>query len=295
MAEEQLGSGSARRTYRAPAFRQRHGQPRRGVRKRLRGFFGLSSPAGRGKLGDGGESVGCKSVKDRAMRHIPRLAVFLLVVGLVLPVLAADEKKPDPKKDLDKHVNTEKTIKAGQLTGKILQIYESKKTLRLQVQIPQLNQGAVANYANYQQQYALALARGDRNGAANALRNMAVQEANLYTMQPKDVELTATEDVKVRLLYPPPQFDDKGKIKKYTPKELKELKGPDPKLPGYTGEFSDLQQDQIVQVTLVKKKGETPPVKPIGKKGKDADVELLKEELPPISLIVVDNSNNMGK
>ncbi len=124
------------------------------------------------------------------------------------------------------------------------------------------------------------------------MQNMARQEANLITYQAKDVELQTTDDVKVRLVNPPVAFDDKGKIKKYTQKELQELKGNDPKLPGYNGEFSDIQTEQIVQVTLVRKKGE-PSAKPM-KKGKDADMELLKDELPPVSLIVVVNPP-MGK
>jgi hypothetical protein len=223
------------------------------------------------------------------MRHVSRLAAFLLMLGLVLPLLAADAKK-----DLDKNVNTEKTIKAGQLIGKVVAVYESKKALRLQVQVPVLNQNAIVAYAQAEQQYRQAALTGNRNGMVSALQNMARQEANLYTYQAKEVELQTTDDLKVRLLHPPAAFDDKGRIKKYTAKELKELKGSDPKLPGYSGEFSDLQTDQVIQVTLVRKKGET-PVKPAGKKGKDADVELLKEELPPISLIVVDNSSNMNK
>jgi hypothetical protein len=228
------------------------------------------------------------------MRHVPRWAASLLALGLVLPLLAADDKKPDARKDLDKNANTEKTIKAGQLTGKIVGIYESKKSLRLQVQVPALNPGAVTAYAQAELQYRQAAIQGNRQGMISALQNMARQEANLYTFQPKEVELQTTEDLKVRLLHPPAQFDDKGRIKKYTPKELKELKGTDPKLPGYSGDFSDLQTEQIIQVTLVRKKGE-PPVKPVGKKGKDADMELLKDELPPISLIVVDNSPTMDK
>jgi hypothetical protein len=253
------------------------------------------------------------------------LVAFLLLLGLVLPVLAAedkkpdakaddkkadvkpdekkadakpDEKKPDAKKDLDKPPPpppAERGTKVGPFNGKVMAVYEAKKSLRIQIQVPTLNQGAVTAYAQAELQYQQAAARRDANGMRNALTNMARQEANLYTMQAKDFELTTTDEVKVRLLHPPVAFDDKGKLKKYTQKELKELKGNDPKLPGYSGEFSDIQTDQVVQVTLLRKKSET-PVKPIGKKGKDADMELLKDtELPPISLIVVDNGNPMGK
>ena len=115
---------------------------------------------------------------------------------------------------------------------------------------------------------------------------MTQAQQSLYTVQKitKDVEVQAVDDVVVRLLNPRGQFDEKGKIKKYTAKELKELRG-DSKLPGYKGEFSDLAVDQIVSLTLVRKKSETP--KPIKPKGKDADVDLMADLLPQASVIVV--------
>jgi hypothetical protein len=63
------------------------------------------------------------------------------------------------------------------------------------------------------------------------------------------------DDVKVRTKNPPVAYDDKGNKKKYTAKELKELKG-DSKLPGYSAEFNDLKQNQVVEVSLVRKKSD---------------------------------------
>lgn len=223
------------------------------------------------------------------MRAISRLAVLLAAALMVLPLWAADEKKPDAKKDIDKTAaNTEKTVKAGVIAGKILAIVESKKSLRVQItlQVPKFNQGAANAIAQAQIQYAQAAARRDLNGMASAQRTMAQNEANLITLQSvtKDLEIGTTDDFQVRLANPPPQFDEKGKIKKYTAKELKELRG-DSKLPGYKGEFSDLAIDQIVSLTLVRKKSDTP--KPIKPKGKDADVDLMADLLPQASVIVV--------
>jgi hypothetical protein len=234
------------------------------------------------------------------MRHIPRVAAFFLAVGFVLPLLAADEKKaPDPKKDLDKNPSAPKVNKVGEATGKVVAVYESKKMLRLQVQVPQLNQGAVAAIAQAEAQLQIYAATRNIGGIQGAQRTILQNQANLYTLHPKDFELQTTEDLKVRLNNPPPKFDDKGKIKKYTAKELKEMKGPDPKLPGYSGEFSDLQTEQIIQVTLVRPKGEK-PVKPLPRpkiKGKDADMELLHDELPQVSqiLVISDPNANAGK
>lgn len=69
----------------------------------------------------------------------------------------------------------------------------------------------------------------------------------------KDVELTVDEAVKIRLKDLPIAFDDKGRPRQYTAEELREKKGPDPRLPGYAGDFSELKPGQLVRVSLGKK------------------------------------------
>jgi hypothetical protein len=96
----------------------------------------------------------------------------------------------------------------------------------------------------------------------------------------QNVEMPLVDDVKVRLRNPPANFDDKGKPKKYTQKELAELKGPDKKLPGYTGALEDLKSGQIVTVYLVKKAGPLP-------KGVTAK-EIPPEYKPQVSMIVIE-------
>ena len=71
----------------------------------------------------------------------------------------------------------------------------------------------------------------------------------------QDVKVMTIDDVKIRTKNPPVAYDDKGNKKKYTAKELKELKG-DSNLPGYTAEFNDLKQNQVVEVSLVRKKSD---------------------------------------
>jgi hypothetical protein len=70
----------------------------------------------------------------------------------------------------------------------------------------------------------------------------------------QDVDFQATEDVKVRTLAPPEQFDEKGKPKKYTKEELKELKGKDRLLPGFESSPEKLEAGQTVKVTLAARK-----------------------------------------
>ncbi len=104
---------------------------------------------------------------------------------------------------------------------------------------------------------------------------------NLFTIkeQHKDLELRPVEDLKVRTLQPPLQFDDKGNPKKYTAKELKELKG-DEKLPGYTGDLESLRPNQTVMVVVVR-----PKPAPGGKK--DGPEDGLADDKKPLARMVV--------
>src|SRR5438105_4531354 len=79
-------------------------------------------------------------------------------------------------------------------------------------------------------------------------------------------------------------------------KDLDALRGPDKKLPGFMAEFSDVQQDQLIQVSLVRKK-DAPKVvvKPKKGKDKDADLDPLADNLPQVSMIVILREPPPGK
>jgi hypothetical protein len=219
------------------------------------------------------------------MRRI--FSFVLLGVPLLLLVgsLGGAPTKDD-KKDADK--NTAKNIAAGEVVGKVMNIYEDKRRLRIQVTIqqPKLNQGAYNALIQAQAQYQQAAARRDVNGMTNAQRSMLQNQANLYQIESKtqDLEVTATDEAVVRTLRPKDEFDDKGRPKKFTKKELDELRGEDKKLPGYKAEFGDLTNDMIVRLQLVKKKDA--PKAPV-KKGKDADIDVLADNEPKASMIVI--------
>jgi hypothetical protein len=170
----------------------------------------------------------------------------LLLVG---PAHAQKEKDKDKDPDKDKT----QWVKVAAIQGKVTAVYEDKRKLRVQIQVPTLQP--------YGRSYKIA-------------------------MQAKDVEVQAIDDVVVRLSYPKPDFDDKGRPKKYTKAELKELKG-DSKLPGYKAEFGDVQTDQIVSLTIVRRKGVSavPKKKATPRKGKgkdnDADLDVLAEDTTP--------------
>jgi hypothetical protein len=230
------------------------------------------------------------------MRGILHGAVAVVLGLAVLPAFAADDKKadadkkdaPDAKKDPDKKdVNTKDSLKAGELVGKLTNVDETKKAIKLQITIeyPELNVGEAQALAQSERDLAVAQAKRDFQGVLNAQNAMAQHQAKLYNVksQTKDLDLQTIEDVKVRLANPPPQYDAKGNIKKLTEAEKKELKGPDPSLPGYQAEFANLHNEQFVKVTLVKKK-DAPKHPP---KGKDLDPEALLENLPQISMIEI--------
>ena len=213
------------------------------------------------------------------MRRTLQWAGLFLALGFVLPsATAADKDKPVVA--ADKKEAAAKMIAAGELTGKIVNVEQEKKAFTVEVtvtyQVP--DPGAIQNLANIRAQ--MATARD-----INTIRNLQVQllQAQAKMMQTKrethNVDIEASDDVKVRLKDPPVTFDDKGNPKKYTAKELKELKG-DSKLPGYPGDFDSLHQDQLVQVQLAKMK-ETP------KKGKDKDADALNEANKPIATMIM--------
>lgn len=91
-------------------------------------------------------------------------------------------------------------------------------------------------------------------GGAAGLRNMiqgkggaAAAAANV------DYELTTAEGVKVRIKELQMEFDEKGRVKKYTPEELKKRKGDTPeeqKLSGYKIDYNVLKPGDVIQVSL---------------------------------------------
>lgn len=203
------------------------------------------------------------------------LGAALLTIGMIaLPLCAADEKgekKPAEAKKDNPYVNV------GQLVGVIESVEESKRSLRIDMKKKMVD--PIAKDAYVEAMKALRKARTQQERIAAAQQVQSAQ-MKLYT---NVLELQTTDDVVVRVAQPPAQFDEKGRVKKYTAKELRELKG-NTKLPGYSGEFSNLRQRQIVQVTLVKKKE---AMRARGAKGKDADTGLLNDNLPMVGMVIV--------
>ncbi len=165
------------------------------------------------------------------------------------------------KKAEDKNAKSdpkEKWIPAGQVVAVLKEVRESDKSVVLSIQT--------------QNSY------------------YSPQAKRVVPAKMEDIELLLKDDVKIRQFNPPEAFDDKGRPKKYSTKELKELKGDDLKTPGYPADFSDLISQSIVNVTLMQK-----PQKPVrggnsglvGVAGKKEDPELAREMRPKIASIVI--------
>jgi len=229
------------------------------------------------------------------------MALAVPAILLTGPFVSAQKKPLD--KDLDK--NSEKMIRAGQLVGQVVSVYEDKKKIRLKVGqvVQEFNPSAAQAMQNAQVQLAQAQRQRPINYQSIRSAQLAMAQAQaqpLYKakMVWQEGEVQVMDDAIVRSRHPRLEFDDKGRPKKPTPKELKELKGTDPKLPGYKAEFGDIQPEQVIMVQLVRKKGAgggAAPVKaPKGKgkmkEGEAADLlkDVLSENEPQASMIVIE-------
>jgi len=249
-------------------------------------------------------------------RAISWLAVLALPAAVLLGSPAhAQKKKGAADKDLDDK-NSQKMIKAGVLVGRVNNIYEASRKIQLKVAVPvtTLNAGAVSGMQQAQVAMAMARARRDVVGMRQAQLQLMLNQAGLYKIDVKtvDVEVEALDDVVVRTARPKADFDDKGRPKKLNKAQLKELRG-DPKEPGYglgyKAEFGDVAVDQIIRVQLVRKKPEKgevkpkakPKAKPKGKKGKAKDddemgaADLLGDNTPQVSMIVIIGEASSGR
>jgi hypothetical protein len=228
------------------------------------------------------------------MRRFLRWIPWTLVLALALPVLAADDKdakdkKKDPdqkkdakdkKKDAAAELKTkpEKISYGARFIAKLTKVEgTSQQDFTVQISIKYLEPNLQAQAQLLQKQQQLLLKQRQimltRNPfVRQQLLLQLIQQAqgqpqNLYNVKEikKDIDLRAAEDMKVRTLQPPVEYDDKGNLKKYTPKELKELRGKG-NLPGYTADFDSLREGQIVKVYLAKPKAK--PKKKVEKKDK---------------------------
>jgi hypothetical protein len=182
-------------------------------------------------------------------RSFPWLSLFALFL-ILLPALAADDSsEATTKKQVDKLTKSGKSF-----IGKLVKIDADKRILTVEGKVPKQDPQTAQHLANLQRQ--LIDAQRHRNPLDRVTQSNRIQleiekaTANLYKDQ--KIELDAPEEMKVRTMLLPVEFDDKGKPRRLTEKEKRELKGPDSSLPGYTADFDSLKPDETVEVYLAK-------------------------------------------
>jgi hypothetical protein len=211
------------------------------------------------------------------------LALFVIL----LPALVANDDtdlttKPDAK---DKK-QVDKVIKSGKaFSGKLVKVDGDQHYLTVEVtyttakQDPQIAQ----NLQNLQVQMVEAQRTRNPVDRYRQLNHIQVEieksKLNLYKDATQKIEFDAPENMKVRTMLLPVELDDKGKPRKLTEKEKRERKGPDPTLPGYTGDLDSLKSDQTVRVYLAKQ--------PPKSKAKDKDADNTESTRPKIAMIVI--------
>ena len=207
-------------------------------------------------------------------------------------------------------------VQASPVTGRVKSLNGTDKsfTLEIDISVMQPNRGA-ANEVNRQAQQQERIAREEADilrtrdpvQRAQKMQRLAAEVERDQTQdaqrtarasghvqtQHKDFDLDAAADVKVRRQDPPVQYDDKGNVKKYTTKELNDLKG-DPKLPGYAADWTDLKVGQTVKVTVVT------PKKDKDAKDKDAKDKDKTDTTPKVSQVLIvkeapENADQGGK
>jgi hypothetical protein len=175
------------------------------------------------------------------MRIVLRLLALMAALAILMPTLTAQEKDKEKPKT-DPKDNPAKLPKYGPV--KLVNPGSEKGNIVISVQEPYL----------------------ERSG-----RNIVTK------FREKHVDLAQADEMIVRRANPPIMFDDKGKARKPTNKELKEMKG-EGHLPGYMAEASDLKANQIVTVYYQAKK------KPANKDDADA----LTDNKPKVRMIVIE-------
>ena len=210
------------------------------------------------------------------MRKLTIGVVLLGALAICSPPGVFSQKKPKEQSATTADYKSLENTK--ELEGKLISLEPTTRRMTLKVGYGYLepnpnfhpNSKANADYLRRvkklikQQQKALTIA--DPVKRIERLQQLAVKAQVLQLEAPvgpppfqpavayKDVDAEATEDVVVRRAKLPVQYDDKGNVKEYTEKEKKELRGKDPKIPGYAALWADVQTGQQVKLYLKSKK-----------------------------------------
>ena len=240
------------------------------------------------------------------MRWLAGIIGFLTLLIVLLPDLGAQDQKAPPvadakegdkkepeKKDADKadakkketkKEPEEKVVYGQTYTGRLKRMDpNSARDFTIEVSMVDPVKVSALNMwqANEMTRIATRVAPQQRpQQMAQYQRDLARKNTEVYS--PKDIDLRAADNCKIRAMFPPTEFDDKGRPKVWKQKELSALKG-NSKLRGYPADFDRLIVGQTVTAYLAKtkslSKGETAK-----KKNSDDD----DQAKPEVVMIVVE-------
>jgi hypothetical protein len=228
----------------------------------------------------------------------------VLAVLVSVSALAAQNKKDADK---DKPQTKEKMLSSGKFIGKLVSVEGTTKNFTVQVEYYEPDQRKALENAQYDATRRIQMAAIRNNPAeyrkqyVNHLIEMKKRERDMFKKLTKNVELAGDDNIKVRRTKEalPINYDDKGKVRPYTKKELAEMKAPEKRITEsgakatiYVAEFDNLHKDQIVEVYLAKQEKKT--TKPKAKKkdkdkdsDKENDKDLLDDRLPAVKVIIL--------
>jgi hypothetical protein len=171
------------------------------------------------------------------------------VLALVLVAPAQAQKNKKDKKPTGQILQAEKVFKPGQVVvAKLGLVAGNVFTLRLEYSRLEPKQGARGGNQSF-------AARPPRRNARSQRRPPRPSAPPVRVVKEfVNVEVEMASGIVIRTAFVPVVFDEKGEPKKLTPQELKELKGPNPKVPGYKADVRALKAGQTVKVTLAKNK-----------------------------------------
>jgi hypothetical protein len=227
----------------------------------------------------------------------------LLALALLLgSTLAAQDTKP-AKGDKTDSADTEKPAAkpkpkpkekfdyGAQVVGKLTRLEGSTKNFTVQVTYAEPDPGRIVDNQNHYNRR-MAEISNERNPLNRQRQlielqaDMARRQANAYNKKTRDIDFDVDEKLKVRIVQPATEYDDKGKPKTYTKAELKALKGPDTTLPGYMAEYEQLRAGQIVKVFVAKQKQEK--TKPAAKTDpKTLDPEFMVDRPKAVMVLIM--------
>jgi hypothetical protein len=196
------------------------------------------------------------AIAQDAKKDVPRPNPAMVLPAKDLGVNGKDDK-PDPK------VAKDRVLGAGKFVARVAEYEESEGKLKLVVpyRIAVLNTETVDQIAALQRELIAASVIPDleeRVAEVVRLRGEILQaQANLYTLEDHELEFEAflNDDTIFRLSLAPKKFDEKGNIKRWTDRELRELRAPADQ-PGYKGERDDLRVNTWVFVSVLRKKSD---------------------------------------